>query len=1756
MKPKNNHQNRLFSLLTTLTFTLAVQTPLHAASLYWDGNSTTADADGGAGTWSTGATTNWDTAATAGTDVVWTDGSDAVFPGVAGTVTVTGTVSTPSLTFATTGYSVTGGTITLTGTPVIDTAANNASIASILAGSGGITKNGTGSLTLSGANTFTGTLTVSAGTLKAGNAAALGAAGAGNGTTVLSGATLDINAQALTNTEIITIAGTGVGGAGALVNTGADQLNAVNKLVLAGNATVGGTGRFDIRPGTTPTLDLAGFTLTKEGANQLSLVGATVTNGSITINTGTVSVETTSLLQGTGTVTINSNGILGLYGTTGTSITRPITSNGGAIKNLGSGATINSTIALTASTTTSAGNTNTQATTLAGIISGTGAFTKTGTDTITLSAANTYTGATTVNGGLLVLSNTNSSASYNIATGAVLEMQNLTMPVNATLSGTGTLRKTQTGILQWGSTAGTFALGSGALIDVQAGTFTGGSNANEVWTSNLSDLNVANGATFDGVEANVRVDALTGSGTVKTGYSGFGYSTLTLGVDNGNGTFTGSLANSTFPGNVTKTGTGTQILTGPGTYTGTTTINGGVLEIAAASTLATSGITVNASGVFRSDVVGKTFSAISATNNSILVMPAKTGGTTTLTGALNLADGATISVAPLLGNITTGTYDLITATGGITGTGTPVLNLASAGTTRATGSVVVNGNKLQLVLTGTGGNLVWNNASAAGVATGTWDNTLLNFNNGGSNDAFQSFDAVTFDDTLLSGTAKTVNLTGTLTPSLVTVNNSNGNYTFGSTGSLSGAGSLVKSGSSSLTLATTASYAMTGSITANGGTLDLGGKAITPSSVVLTGGTFNNAIVTAAALDFQSGTAGATFTGAGTWTKTTAGTATLNAANSITGAGTVSAGTLSLGNTATIGNGAVSLAGGTTLAVSRAANSLALSNAFSGTGAITITGTNTGAATNASEVVMNGNNSGFSGPVSVIGARATITASGTAGGTGPLTVTGAGGQFYTGGGTYTNAFFLTGNGWTETAGTLGALRFGGGTVSGTVTLTGNSRITAYASSGTISGPIVESGGSRSLELGTVGSTHNITLSGASTYTGATTITNATVTLNGSLGATAVTVASGSTLGGIGSIGSGGALTFVGTSNLNVNATAAALTVNGPVTLGTTTTVAVSNATGGLVTVLNYTGAVTGTTANLALANAANYRQGIFAIGANKITLDLGSKALTWNGTSGGQWNVGGANLRWNTTGSGETDAFFQGDGVTFNDTGVATTVTLGGTVQPASIIVNASTKDYTITSSATNVISGPGSLTKSGSSSLTLNGGSNTFSGGTVVNGGTLFANGTNSASGALGGGNVTVNTGTISVTGDNGFMGSTVPTPKTVTINTGGTITSTGTTSCHMQALILNGGTLSATTANTQYSNWNIDWGVSTPGNGSTSTISGGNISLTQTNGSQFNIGAGDTLNVSSAIDHTTSGLDLGLIKSGTGKMVFTAANTYTSATTVNAGSLFVNNTSGSGTGTNTVTVNAAGTLAGTGSITGAVTSAGTIAPGNGSTGTLTTGAATLTGTLAIEVDGANADKLVANGNLVVGGSLTLSTLGGGFTGPYVIATCTGTLSGTFSSVPFGYNVTYDTANKQVILTQSTGYALWAGSNGLTSGNNGLTQDPDHDGLANLLEYVLMANPLAFSSAELPTQGLDNDYLHFYFLRSSQSKQDTNVIVQWGNDLGTWNDIAIPDVDPGNDTVDIDSSNVSFDVVTVNIPRSNAVNGKLFVRLKATPKS
>ncbi len=428
-------------------------------------------------------------------------------------------------------------------------------------------------------------------------------------------------------------------------------LNNSGTLIVQGSG--GNSGSYTANPTTTINSSVAVAGSTLIGRANLAISGGNYTTNRFTANPTSADWANITISGGTVTAT---NGIDGTHGTTGSNgstATFALNLNGGTLytpsirvadREAGTnnnawltfnGTTVKPTADTTSFITLYGGNQNSYisnggaiidtyddvAATARNITIGvnlrnttgqTGTLTKNGAGTLTLSGANTYTGTTTINGGTLALQNTYGSSGFSMASGTMLDLNVAGTDRNCattTFSGTGTLLKTGSNMVVWGAGAATFNLGSGALIDVQGGTFTGGSNANEVWTSNLSDLNVASGATFNTVEANVRVNKITGTGTIKTGYSGAGYANFTIGVDNGSSTFGGSVQNSTSNGNLVKTGSGTIILSGNNSHGGATTISGGSLEFSGTNTIGA--VTANGGGV------------------------SFTGGTTTISGNLS-----------------------------------------------------------------------------------------------------------------------------------------------------------------------------------------------------------------------------------------------------------------------------------------------------------------------------------------------------------------------------------------------------------------------------------------------------------------------------------------------------------------------------------------------------------------------------------------------------------------------------------------------------------------------------------------------------------------------------------------------------------------------------------------------------------------------------------------------------------------------------------------------------------------------------------------------------------------------------------------------------------------------------------------------------------------------------------------------------------------------------------------------------------------
>ncbi|NBR10540.1 MAG: hypothetical protein EBT98_12995, partial [Opitutaceae bacterium] len=239
---------------------------------------------------------------------------------------------------------ITNGTLALS-----QLTANAGTVAADLTGTGGFNRDGAGVLTLAGANTFTGGVTVTSGTLVAGSVGAFGA----NVVTV-NGGVLDLGQQAVANS--FTLNG------GALVN----GTLALGK-VTANAGTLGAK-----LTGTT------GFTKTGNGV--LTLSGANTYTGGTTVNAGTLTAGSATAFS-TGAVTI-AGGFLDLGGQT---IANNVTIAGGEL----TGGAIN------------AGQVTLASGSISATLTGSGTLTKSGTGTFTLESANTYAGGTNLSGGKL-----------------------------------------------------------------------------------------------------------------------------------------------------------------------------------------------------------------------------------------------------------------------------------------------------------------------------------------------------------------------------------------------------------------------------------------------------------------------------------------------------------------------------------------------------------------------------------------------------------------------------------------------------------------------------------------------------------------------------------------------------------------------------------------------------------------------------------------------------------------------------------------------------------------------------------------------------------------------------------------------------------------------------------------------------------------------------------------------------------------------------------------------------------------------------------------------------------------------------------------------------------------------------------------------------------------------------------------------------------------------------------------------------------
>lgn len=395
-----------------------------------------------------------------------------------------------------------------------------------------IVKEGAGALVLTGASTFTGTTTINAGTVIAQNNLALGSSI--SGTTVASGATLDLGGTLAAGafnlgTEALTVSGTGVGGNGALVNNGInDQGNATGRIVLAGDTAFGGIKRWDLRS-SSPTLDMGGFNITKVGTNQVSLVGVTVNNpGNISIDGGSFGVETGTSLGGNAanSITINPAATL-IFFANSFAIPWTVFVNGGTISQNNGSTTIIAPVVLGSGANTI--NVGGASLVLDDVVTGASGFTKTGGGSVTLNGTNDYAGLTTINGGRVLVGNSDGLGGTALGT---------------TVAAGGTLQVINGIATNAGEAVSIAGAGTDAFGALQAGA------GNGTWQGGITLADAA-----------ARLGATTGNTLTVTG---------SIADGGGNAlTISGQL------------GTGTVVLnpTAPNTYTGPTSIVRGVLSL-------------------------------------------------------------------------------------------------------------------------------------------------------------------------------------------------------------------------------------------------------------------------------------------------------------------------------------------------------------------------------------------------------------------------------------------------------------------------------------------------------------------------------------------------------------------------------------------------------------------------------------------------------------------------------------------------------------------------------------------------------------------------------------------------------------------------------------------------------------------------------------------------------------------------------------------------------------------------------------------------------------------------------------------------------------------------------------------------------------------------------------------------------------------------------------------------------------------------
>ncbi|WP_041782266.1 autotransporter domain-containing protein [Ancylobacter novellus] len=783
---------------------------------------------------------------------------------------------------------------------------------------------------------------------------------------------------------------------------------------------------------------------------------------------------------------------------------------------------------------------------------------------------------------------------------------------------------------------------------------------------------------------------------------------------------------------------------------------------------------------------------------------------------------------------------------------------------------------------------------------------------------------------------------------------------------------------------------------------------------------------------------------------------------------------------------------------------------------------------------------------------ADLTVSGVISGAGALTKAGSGTLTLTSANSYTG-------GTTINAGTL---QIGdGGTAGWILGDVANNGVLAFDRSDgvTFAGAISGSGALQQNGTGTA------ILTGASTYSGATSVNAGTLIVNGSLGAGTVSVANGATLSGSGSVGGAvtvqnggtlagthgatlgmGALALSATSNVDVvlgSPSGTLFDVNGDVTLDGTLDITGAPGLGtGVYHLIEYDGTLTDN--GLALGSVPlDFTTAINIATAQQVNLTVyadPTKTQFWQGGStpvggSGTWNA--TNTNWlNADGSmstlwGGVQGIFHGtpgivtvegtqafESLEFVVDGYKLVAGSGGALAPTGMADLWAEGTRTTATLATPII-GTGGIVKIGAGTIVLTA-NNTYTGGTVINAGTLSVSADNNLGAATGG-----------VAFDGGTLGNTAAftTGRAITLNGGGgtlrttaDLTASGVISGAGALTKTGAGTLTLTGTNSYTGGTTINSGTLQIGDGGTS----GSIVGDVVNNGVLAFNLSNTLAFAGVISGSGA-----LQQNGTGITILTGASTYSGATSVNAGTLNIAGSIGAGA----VSVANGATLTGTGSIGGAVTvqNGGTLAGASGATlgmgalalnttsnvnvvlgapgGTLfdVAGDVTLDGTLditgtadlgtgvyhLIEYGGSLTDNGLALGSVPLDFTTAINTATAQQVNLTVYADPTKTQFWQGGSTPVGGSGTWNAANTNWLNADGSMSTLWGGVQGIFHGTPGI---------------VTVEGTQAFKSLEFVVDG------YSLVAGSGGALAPTGMADLWAEGTRTTATLAIPIVGTG----------------------------------------